>query len=91
MIKAAFCQKKWPSGDVLRVFMDQAGICVAQDPVAEPCDTGINPRPVDLSTAHTPTHHPSQEEPPWSTLAYQGASRVTLQKKAQEVNSDPVI
>lgn len=71
--------------------MDQAGICVAQDPVAEPGDTGINPRPVDLSTAHTPAHHPGQEEPPRGTFAHQGASRVTLREKAQEVTSDPVI
>lgn len=59
--------------------MDQAGICVAQNPVAEPGNAGINPRPVDLSTAHTPTHHPSQEEPAWGPLTHQRSSRVTLQ------------
>lgn len=64
--------------------MDQAGICVAQNPVAKPGDAGINPRPVDLSTAHTPTHNPSQEEPPWGPLTHQRPPRVTLQEKQQE-------
>lgn len=65
---------------MLEVIVDQGGICVAYDPVAEPGDARINPRSVDLGTAHTPTHHPSQEELPWGPLTHQRPSRVTLQE-----------
>lgn len=64
--------------------MDQAGISVAQNPVAQPGDAGINPGLVDLGAADTPAHHSSQEEPSWSTLTYQGASGVALGVKYWE-------
>lgn len=64
--------------------MDRAGIGVAQNPVAEPGNAGVNPRLVDPGTANTPAHHSRQEEPSWGTLAHQRASRVTLKEKNWE-------
>lgn len=75
------CQEKLIRGDILRVLNDQAGISMAQNPVAEPCNAGINPRLVDLGAANTPAHHSSQEEPSRSTLTHQRASRVALRVK----------
>lgn len=79
MVKSSSCHSNWHSGNMGGVFMDQAGICVAKNPVAELGDTGINPRPVDLGTADTPTHYASQEEPAWGPLTHQRPPRVTLQ------------
>ncbi|KAF3834791.1 hypothetical protein F7725_027349 [Dissostichus mawsoni] len=78
VIKAPLRHSHWYSGNRLREVRHQAGVGVAQDPVAELCDARVDPRPVDLSTAHSPTHHPSQEEPPRGPLTHQRPPRVTL-------------
>lgn len=97
-VKASLCQEKLIRGDILRVLNDQAGISMAQNPVAEPCNTGINPRLVDLGAANTPAHHSSQEEPSWSTFTHQRASRIALRVKiditcaaATKVMSGPLV
>lgn len=63
---------------MLAIIMKRGGISLAQNPVTEPGNTGINPRSVDLSAAHTPAHYPGQEESSRGPLAHQRSSGVPL-------------
>lgn len=56
-------------------------IGVAQNPVAELGDAGIDPRLVYLCASHSPTHQASQEKASRGHFTYQRASRVSLKDK----------
>lgn len=56
-------------------------IGVAQNPVAELGDAGIDPRLVDLCASHSPTHQASQEKASRGHFTYQRASGVSLKDK----------
>lgn len=49
-----------------------------EDPVPQPGDPGVDPRPPGFRTADAPADDAGQEEPARGLLADQGASRVTL-------------